>query len=149
VEVLGRYSALCDQGERLRDLLEIVPEGPAEVNLRTPKQIQNRLEPPEIHLLQQAYKSGATLRDLARDFQIHRTTAAELLVRAGIARRGKGPSDSDIQQAISLYIDGQSTAAIGRTLGFSAETIRHSLLAAGIPVRGPHEWHQRSERPLI
>jgi hypothetical protein len=107
VEVLGRYSNLCDQRERLRNLLQIVPEGPPNVNLRTSKQFQNRLEPAEIHLLKQAYRSGATLRDLARDFEIHRTTAMELLERAGIARRGKGPSESEVLRAIHLYREGR------------------------------------------
>jgi hypothetical protein len=100
VEVLGRYSNLCDQGERLRNLLEFVPEEPESVNLPAPKQIQHRLEPPEINRLQQAYESGVTLRDLARDFQIHRITAADLLERSRIARRGKGPSDSEVQEAM-------------------------------------------------
>jgi hypothetical protein len=39
VPVLGRYSNLYDQGERIQDLLEIVPGGPSEVNLRTPRQV--------------------------------------------------------------------------------------------------------------
>jgi hypothetical protein len=30
VEMLGRYSHLCEQGERLDDLLEMVPEGSPE-----------------------------------------------------------------------------------------------------------------------
>src|SRR5271165_3026652 len=89
VEVLGRYSNLPDQRERLRNLLEIVPEGPAEVNVRTPKQVQRRLGREHAARLVHQYESGATLKEIARGFGIHRTTAAELLERAGIPRRGK------------------------------------------------------------
>lgn len=144
VEVLGRYSNLREQGERIHELLEIVPKANVEVDLRTPKQLQHRLETSEIQRLEQAYESGATLRELAREFQIHRTTAADLLERAGIARRGKGPCDSELQRAIRLYRKGHSTARIGEVLGFSAETIRQQLLASGVRVRGPHDWHRKS-----
>jgi hypothetical protein len=48
VEVLGRYSNLRDQGERIRALLDIAPEGPATPLVRTAKQIQRRLKPLEI-----------------------------------------------------------------------------------------------------
>jgi DNA-binding CsgD family transcriptional regulator len=143
VEVLGRYSNLCDQGEHLRHLLEIVPEGPGSVNVRTSKQVQNRLDGPQAHRLRQAYKSGATLKELARDFHVNRRTAADLLERGGIPRRGKGPSDSEVQQAIRLYGEGKSTAIIAHSLGFSAETIRNHLLAAGVVIRDPHHWHRR------
>jgi hypothetical protein len=110
-----------------------------EINLRTYKQFQHRLDPAEVNRLRRAYKSGATLKDLARDFQIHRTTAAELLERARTPRRGKGPSDSEVQRAIQLYGDGNSTAVIGRSLGFSAETIRQRLIGSGVQTRGPHD----------
>jgi DNA-binding CsgD family transcriptional regulator len=140
VEVLEFYSNLCDQGKRLRHLLEIVPAGPRSVNVRTRKQIQHRLDSPQAHRLRQAYKSGATLKELARDFNINRHTAADLLERGGIPRRGKGPSDFEVGKAIQLYDEGKSTAAIGELLGFSAETIRHRLIAAGTTIRGPHRW---------
>ena len=48
MEVLGRYSNHSDQGERVQTLLEIVPGGPAEVKLRTHKQVQHRLRCPEV-----------------------------------------------------------------------------------------------------
>jgi hypothetical protein len=144
VEVLGRYSNLCDQEKRVRKVLEIVPDGPPKVNARSPKQHQRRLTAPEIQKLKLAYKSGATLRDLAKEFQIHRTTAAEVLERAGIARRGNGPSDSEVREAIRLYGEGKSTAVIGVSLGFSADTIRQHLLRAGVRIRGPHEWQRKN-----
>jgi hypothetical protein len=55
VKVAGRYSNLCDQGERIQDLLENVPEGVADVNPRTPKQVQRRLKPGEVGELASGY----------------------------------------------------------------------------------------------
>ena len=141
MEGLGRYSNLPEQEERIRDLVEIVPEGSESVNLRTRKQVQHRLEPTEVEQLTKAYAAGATLGELARDFRVHKNTAMELLERSGIARRGKGPSDSQVTEAICLYGEGRSTAVIGGLLGFSADTIRRRLIQAGVEMRGPHDWH--------
>jgi DNA-directed RNA polymerase specialized sigma24 family protein len=38
VEVLVRYSNPCDQGERIQNLLEMVPAGPKQDKVRTPRQ---------------------------------------------------------------------------------------------------------------
>ena len=143
VEVLGRYSNLSDQGERLRQILEVVPEGPPQVNVRPHKRFQHRLAPEEIGQLKRAYGAGATLRDLARDFRIHRGTAAELLERSGNRRRGKGPSDDQMSEAIRMYEHGHSTASIGQKFGFAADTIRNRLAKAGVQMRGPHDWHSK------
>ena len=40
VEVMGHYSKLSDQGERVRVLLEMVPQGASEPIVRTQKQVQ-------------------------------------------------------------------------------------------------------------
>ncbi len=87
VEVLVRYSNLSDQGERLRDLLEIVPNGSPEVNFRTPKRVIHRLEPPEIERLREEYLSGSAIQELADRFGVHRSTVTVLLNRAGVVRR--------------------------------------------------------------
>jgi hypothetical protein len=121
----------------------MVPEGPSKVNLRTSKQVQHRLEPTGLDRLKRAYESGATLRELAQEFRIHRETAADLLERVGVARRGKGPTAKEMNRAIRLYQAGDSTATIGQRLGYAADTIRNGLLSAGVQMRGPHDWHAR------
>jgi hypothetical protein len=69
-----------------------------------------------------------------------------LLERAGISRRGKGPSDSQVFEAIRLYNEGRSTAVIGESLGFSSDTIRKRLMEAGVEIRSPHGWHSMPPR---
>jgi hypothetical protein len=58
VEVMGRYLDPSDQGERLHDLLEIVPSRPKTVNSRTPKAIHRRLRPAQVEDLVIGYKAG-------------------------------------------------------------------------------------------
>jgi hypothetical protein len=58
VEVMGRYSNLCDQGECLRGLLEMVPGGLPGTFLRTLTQRQRRLRSPEIDDLVTRLPSG-------------------------------------------------------------------------------------------
>ena len=58
VEVTGRYLNPSDQGERLHDLLQIVPSRPKTVNSRTPKAIHRRLRPEQVEELVIGYKRG-------------------------------------------------------------------------------------------
>jgi predicted ArsR family transcriptional regulator len=46
-----------------------------------PRQVQNRLGPYEIDELVQAREAGATIRELAAQFRIHRTTVMKHLQR--------------------------------------------------------------------
>jgi hypothetical protein len=98
------------------------------VNVRPPKQVQRHLHPEEITRLKQAYESGGTLRDLASEFQIHRTAASELLQRSGIARRRRGLSEPNAHTAVNFYRAGKSTATIGKLLGLSYDTVRQRLI---------------------
>ena len=80
-EVSGRYSNPFEQGERLRDLIEMVPKGSPEVSVGPRKQVHRRLCPAEIEELVAGYQAGATACQLADRFRIHRTTVLSLLER--------------------------------------------------------------------
>jgi DNA-binding CsgD family transcriptional regulator len=108
-------------------------------------QIQHRLSSAEAQDLNQQYLSGSSLNELAAQFSVHRTTVSAHLDRSGIIRRGKGPSRAQIQRALVLYEEGQSTAAIGKLLGFSAETIRLRLIQSGIQIRRRNGWTHRTQ----
>jgi hypothetical protein len=131
-------------------LLNVVSDSPEISNANSPvswddsvrrrSQLQRRLQPDETARLCDEYRDGATASELAVRYQIHRTTALAILSRSGVDRRGKGPSDEQTALALELYEMGNSTASIGELLGFSGETIRHRILAAGIRMRNAHEW---------
>jgi hypothetical protein len=67
---MGRYSNYRDQGERIRGLLEMVPNGTNEVSEHT--QVQLRLRPREILELAACYRVGDTTAELAKRFKIRR-----------------------------------------------------------------------------
>jgi hypothetical protein len=87
VEVLGRYSNLADEGERLSYLLQIVPIGPSEAKTRTKKQLRNRLSSAESQALVTAYLAGGSVYGLADQFHVHRNTVSRNLETQGVPRR--------------------------------------------------------------
>ena len=99
MEVMGRYLNHSDQGERVHDLLQIVPSRPKPVNSRTPKAIHRRLRAAQLEELVIGYKTGSTLHQLAGQFRINRGTVSKLLEREGVPRRGRPLSPAEIEQA--------------------------------------------------
>ena len=135
MKLIGRYSNPFEQGERLRDLIEMVPRGSPEVSAGTRKQVHRRLRPAEIEELVAGHQAGATAYQLADRFRIHSTTVLSLLERQSVARRNRRLSSTQIDQARELYVAGQSLAKVGKQLGCHANTVRLVLLKAGVRMR--------------
>jgi len=143
VEVLGRYSNLYDQAQRLKELLEIVPEGKKPVNTRARKQIQHRLRKPESAQLIIGYLEGRTTYQLAKEFSIHRNTVSTILERAGVARRLSPLTEAQIDRALKLYAEGLSLVSIANELGCSHTTVGKALVTAGVELRPRRGWGSR------
>jgi transposase-like protein len=137
---MGRYSNLCEQGERLRSLLEMVPSGPPKPISRTHRQIQRRLRGNEIEQLVAGYQAGATVYELAEQFGVHRGTVSDVLERRGVARRFGPISPAQVATASSLYEGGLSLAKVGQQLGCHATTVREALTKAGVEIRPRNGW---------
>jgi hypothetical protein len=135
---VGRWSNLSEQGERLQALVEMVPSGPVEPIVRTPKRVSRRLRQPEIDKLVAGYKAGASVYELGRQFQIHRDTVSGILERQSVPRRGRPLSPAQIEKAVRLYGEGQSLAKIAPKLGCHPSTVRLALLGAGVTLRDNH-----------
>ena len=135
MELIGRYSNPVEQGERLRNLVEMVPRGSAEVNGAPRKQVHRRLRPAEIEELVAGYQAGVTIYQLADRFRIHRATVSSLLERQGVALRNCPLSFVQIGQARELYAAGQSLAKVGKQLGCHPNTVRLALLRVGVRMR--------------
>jgi transposase-like protein len=146
VEVLGRYSNLRDQGERIQTLLQIVPEGASEVNLRTPRQVQRRLSPDETSKLIAGYEAGDHVKELALRHNLHRETISKILTRHGIARPPKGIPPELIAGVAADYKNGLSLATIGNKLSVEPATVALALRKAGIELRPRRGWSARSDR---
>ena len=144
VEVIGRYSNLSEQGELLRHLLEIVPNGPPKPTFQTKKQVQRRLRPKEIDDLVAAYQAGISVYELADHHRIHRATVSLLLERRGVPRRYRLVEGDRITQAVNLYESGHSLSTVGSQMGVSPETVRNVLIRAGVTLRPRPGWNSKS-----
>jgi hypothetical protein len=88
-----------------------------------------------------AYRAGARIKDLARRFDVHRTTVTSLLLRHDVELRPVGLSPVQVHDAARLYRDGWSLARLGEKFGADDMTVRRYLLLAGVVMRSPYERH--------
>ena len=93
------------------------------------------LRPDELEKLVEAKQAGATVRELARQFDICRTTVFKHLHARGLMTRSIPPAL--LAEAASLYEDGWSTARIGKRLDVPTETLRTALKVSGVKMRKP------------
>jgi hypothetical protein len=141
VEVVGRWSNLSEQGERLQTLVEMAPSGVIQPNspkIRTAKQVHKRLLSAQVDQLVSDYRGGAKLTDLVAKFGVSRGTVSKLLESRGIPRRYRKLSTDDIHKMVDLYRTGQSLAKVGAQLDVDPNTVRHHLLRAGVAMRDSH-----------
>lgn len=100
------------------------------VESRTRLNAQNRAE------LLDAYAAGASVKELAERFTVHRATVRELARRAGPAPRN-GPERPNVvrAEAARLYAGGLTFLDAGRQLGVSNDTVRAAVVACGGTIR--------------
>jgi transposase-like protein len=103
------------------------------------RQHQRRLSPEQIEQLVAAYQAGEDMKTLAARWQLHRTTVAGHLVKAGIELRRQGLPDNRLRDAAQLYSEGWSCARLAERFDCNAETVRQRLKAAGVQLRSPWE----------
>lgn len=103
----------------------------------TTRQRQVHLTPTRQRELIERYKVGATQRELAREYGVHRTTVTSILNRHG-AERHRGLHPDLVDEAVQRYTDGQSLATIGRALGADPGTVKARLLERGVAMRDTH-----------
>ena len=128
-----------DQGERIQDLLGMVPGGSSEAGLRTPRQVQHRLNIDEVDDLVRWYRAGAKVSELAFQFGVHRDTVSEILSRRQVVRHRQGIPPEFLDQTISDYLAGWSLDRLGARLAVDAGTVALALRKAGLKLRGPHD----------
>jgi DNA-binding IclR family transcriptional regulator len=70
----------------------------------------------EISKLIKEYEQGASVKELAQRFGIHRTTVTKQLQQHGVELRRAGLTSDDVTTASVLYADGWSLANWGASL---------------------------------
>jgi len=117
VEVMGRYLNRSDQGERIRQVLQIVPSGPSQAVPRTPKRVARRLEASKAAELVQGYLDGVPVDELADRFQVNPSTVQKHVRQKGLPRRSPRLGQAHIEEATQLYIADGSLANLGKHFG--------------------------------
>ncbi len=127
-QLSGLASALPDLSE---------PSGlPAETPARP---AQRRLTADQVAELVAEYQAGANMRELAVRWQVHRTSVAGHLRRAGVELRRQGLSDEQLSEAARLYGEGWSLQRLAERYSCDDETVRAYLKRAGVRMRRPWE----------
>ena len=96
-------------------------------------QPQRRLKPKQLRRLIRAYRLGASVPMLVRRFEVHSTTVARHLERAGVASRGnvRKLTDELVAEASVLHEVGWSFKRLGECYGVNAETVRREVKSFG------------------
>lgn len=100
-------------------------------------QRQRRLTEAQVGEMAARYEEGATVYELAAEFDCHRTTVATRLKKAGIAMRLQSPTSETVDSMVRLYESGVSPLEVGKQLGFCANTVRACLRERQVSVRPP------------
>jgi DNA-binding CsgD family transcriptional regulator len=81
------------------------------------------------------YQSGIPAHEIAERLSVHRVTVSNYLQRAAIAKRPKGLTGRQTDDAVLAYEAGDSFATIARRLGCSPMTISLALRRQGVEIR--------------
>jgi len=85
-----------------------------------------------------AYEAGASANQLAAEYRLGKGSVLKILRSGGAAIRvPRRLSESEIDEVVALYRDGQSLARIGERFGVVADTVSAALEGRGIARRDP------------
>ncbi|RPA56819.1 hypothetical protein EF294_20820 [Gordonia oryzae] len=126
-----------DDLSRTANLPNRTAEGPpVEASNRQGCRQLRKLTPHELESLITEYQDGATARDLAAKYGIHRMTVTRHIQRSGHQTRPVRSFEGDqLQQLIADYRAGNSTNALGRKYGVAGSTVSRTLRQHGIGLR--------------
>lgn len=102
-------------------------------NVRVLRQVQRRLTPTELETLIAEYEAGARVCELAKVYDLHRTTVARHVARAFKTRPVM--TEAQIDEAVRLYRDGWTLHSVGQHSGVADQTIRRVLVERAVMIR--------------
>ena len=134
-----------DLGRARHEGSEDPGEGPREEKGRLSNPTQRRLSPTDIDDLIAAYQVGATISQLAAEFDVHRTTVAAHLDRLGVPRHHEQAvwNDETLKDAAELSASGLSLADVADRFRIDAQTVANRFRRAGVPVWPRRGWSSR------
>ena len=126
---------LADQGIRPSGEPRKAEQHPPKPTQRTRFHTQRRLTADQIAELVDRYRSGKTMKELASEFGIHRTTVSSHLTEQGVPIRRGGLDQEQTAEALQLHEEGWSSGRLGEKFDVSADTVLDVLRRAGTSIR--------------
>jgi DNA-directed RNA polymerase specialized sigma24 family protein len=102
------------------------------------RQRQRRLSDVQVQQMTTRYLEGATVYELAVEFDICRSKVSERLKKNGVRMRLSSPSDQEVCEMVRLYESGLSLASVSKIIGKSVGTVKRSVLESGVQTRDTH-----------
>lgn len=137
---MGRYLNHSDQGECLRNLLEMLPSGSKTAKVRTPRRVCRRLDPSRVEDLIRGYIEGVPVDDLATQFGVDQSTVQKHARRHDLPRRSPRLGPNQTEEAVRLYLAGQSLAKLSDHFGVATDTVALALRRTGVTLRPRRGW---------
>jgi transposase-like protein len=88
-----------------------------------------------VQRLVQSYNDGATVADLAVQYDVHRATVRVKLRNNSVIPRERAPQHEHVEKFVQLYDEGHSLAAIGKRYDLSPSKVRTQLIRQGANLR--------------
>jgi transposase-like protein len=104
-------------------------------------QRQKRLSEAQALLMATKYQNGATVYQLAEEFEICRSSVSGWIKKLGIPMRGQPPNNEMIDSMVNLYLAGMSLTAVAQNLGASPGTVHNHLKSRHVQMRDSHGRH--------
>lgn len=99
------------------------------------RRLSNRLSDDQISSIASKYGEGVSSVELAAQYGVSKTSIVALLRQQHIPIRDKRLTPEIQQLAISLYIEGNSLATIGKRINASPNSVRKLLMREGVSRR--------------
>jgi DNA-directed RNA polymerase specialized sigma24 family protein len=102
------------------------------------RQRQRRLSDVQVQQMTTRYLEGATVYELAVEFDICRSNVSERLKENGVRMRLSPPNEEQICEMVQLYESGLSLAEVGKRVGVSIGTVKRYVCERGVHIRDAH-----------
>lgn len=99
------------------------------------RRLSKRLTNDQITSISSKYREGASSADLAAQYGVSKTSIVEILRQQNVPVRDRRLKPEIQKLAISLYIDGNSLATVGKRVNASPTSVRKLLIREGIARR--------------
>ena len=101
------------------------------------EKVQNSVTPQMAVDMVARYEAGASIREVAAAFNVHRETAARHLRASGTQLGKAGLTEEQAARAEVLYLSGQTLAQVGEKFGVSQGTVGRCLRERDVELRPP------------